>query len=187
MAVDTLLETAAAVQPYTPDSAKRLYAQARTHAKKHPDIPWNSRLVKLWMTLDPTGGEAALREVGSRPLEGLMSYYRGDRERAARIARELLRDPALPSGTFTSAMETIVAAYPGEAADLLEQASRRHDLRTEMSYIAANVLDRLFAFDAVRPCPSRAFPSAPTLSSNHTHVQHEHTCWHRNCTLPERP
>ncbi len=156
MALDTLLETAVAVQPYTPDSAKRLNAQARIHAKKHPDIAWSSRLVKLWMTLDPGGGEAALREVGSRPLEGLMWYYRDDLERAVRIARELLRDDAIRPSTLTSAVETIVAVHPGEAASLLEHASRRQDLRADVSYVAAKVVDRLLRIAETEPAKVRS-------------------------------
>lgn len=151
MALDTLLETAVAVQPYTPDSAKRLYQQAQSHAKRHPEIAWTSRLVKLWMALNPANGEVALREVGTKPLEGLMWYYREDRERAARIARELLRDGAVRPSTFTSAIETIVAAYPGEAADLLEQASSRQDMRADLSYLAANVVDRLMRMAETEP------------------------------------
>jgi peroxiredoxin len=156
MALDTLLETAVAVLPYTPDVAKRLYAEARTHAKKHPDLAWNSRLVKIWMTLDPSGGEVALREVGSRPLESLMSYYRDDRERAVSIARELLGGEGIRPSTFTSAAETIVATYPAEAATLLERASRRQDLRADLAAICATVLDRLLRIAEKEPDRVRA-------------------------------
>lgn len=161
MALDTLLETAVAVQPYTPDAAKRLFAQARAHAKKHPDIAWNARLVKLWMTLDPEGGEAALREIGTRPLEGLMSYSRDDPERAARIARELLRDDAIRPSTLISAMETIVAAHPAEAASLLERVTLRNELRRDLSYITANIMDRLV--DAAMREPGKVGPAIPPL------------------------
>lgn len=161
MALDTLLETAVAVQPYTPDTAKRLFAQARAHAKKHPDIAWNTRLVKLWMTLDPERGEAALREIGTRPLEGLMSYYRNDRERAAGIARELLREDATRPPGFPGAMQAIVAAYPAEAADLLQRAVLRDELRKDLSYIAANMLDQLL--DAAEREPGKVRPAIAPL------------------------
>lgn len=155
MALDTLLETAVAIQPYTPDAAKRLYSRAQVHAKKYPDIAWNSRLVKLWMTLDPKNGEATLRDVGPQTLEGVMAYHHGDPERAARLARELLQRDGVRRSTLTSAIETIVLAHPDEAASLLEQASRRQDMRADVSYIAVNVLDRVLRVAETNPEKAR--------------------------------
>lgn len=177
MALDTLLETAVAVQSYTPDVAKRLYAQARAHASKHRDIEWNSRLVKLWMTLDPAGGETALRELGSGPLPALMSYHYADRERAAQIAREVLQGNVLRASTFTNAMQMIIAAYPVEAANLLDQASRRQDLRNQVFYLTADVLERLLRAavaepERVRPVigPLRALVERDDFGSESRHI-----------------
>ncbi len=147
MALDTLLQTAVAVQPYVPAEANRLYVRAKAHARKHPGVAWNARLVRLWMTLDPEGGEAALTAAGCRmrATAGLIAYHnwRGHRERAAELAVEMIRAGRVDPFDLGSALATVAALDPVQAADLFQELSRDPKSRSAIPELAARLLDAL--------------------------------------------
>ena len=124
MAIATLLQTAAAVQPYVPTEASRLHRKAAELALQHRDVVILSYAdVRRWMELGPASGEAELRALGNRRwvFAALMSFYRLKKmpEKEAAMAVEAIRTARRDPSSENVMLQVVGAARPAEAAELL--------------------------------------------------------------------
>ncbi len=128
MAVDTLLQVAALVQPYLPKEAERLHRQVVRLVERHPDVRVSSTMVKLWMRLDPRGAEARILRLKQRrrALEALIVYHQreGNRERSVELASEAIRTAPEEASSERDNLRIIAEARPLEAVELFDLLRR---------------------------------------------------------------
>jgi hypothetical protein len=119
LAAPALLHAATVVQPYLPDESRRLLAQASDMARANPEVILSPTDVRLWMKLDPDGGESTLRKM---PNQGnVLDALAGYTNNAARAAEAIQTD--LPGAlTRELSWRLLGASQPRRAVALFGQA-----------------------------------------------------------------
>ncbi len=140
LALDTLLRTATLIRPYLEQDSQRMLRQAVAYGAKHPEIAMSYSTARLWMDLDPNGGEAAMRKLTDRRrvLQALSAFYmRKNPEHSIDLAVEALRLAPERKSETPGLMQNVAEARPLLVVELLQLPHIQKDNQYPLTFIQA--------------------------------------------------
>lgn len=121
--LETMLQTATLVRPYVQDESQRIYRVAVAHGARHRDIGMRPEMARMWLELDPSGGEQELLKFNDKRqvLAVLAGYYRArkDSVAAAKHAEAAARMDAVRLGDTGNLLRMVAEHSPGKIPELL--------------------------------------------------------------------